>query len=150
MSWNMWHVEGIGISCNNVSAEKVHDFFYKHYNSVKKWMDPNYFTDLDALFNEKDIRNITNEDIRDLMCFGTISEIAAAAMRVETGIRFDAPGISDDGEDCVLFVPQYYWDFNEAEKKLTCRDDLEKILLPYAEELGVADTIDSYDLVYSG
>ena len=132
--WDMWHVYGCGIDLGVVSDEKKLSFI-KNHNAVAQ----------SAGCNEEDLKNIFD----DPEMFGVeMADIIAQIMSFESGVRFFACHLNEEGQDPIMFTPAYPWEFNDKERSLT-RDELFDILKVYAEELGVGVDM-SMDVVYSG
>lgn len=151
MSWDMWHVTGTGFDTSFVVPDKYRDFILNHRQSLEAVMDTDTVQNLIHYLterpNELEEYIIDLDDIRDMMSTWTISEPIACIMYEETGIRFDYPGVTEYGEDCVLFTSRDPWNYSQIERDLTY-ERLREIMGKYAGELGIK--VDNYDLVYSG
>ena len=145
MSWDMWHIWGIGFDVADVDVNKYRQFVVNHKTCLDEKKDYRDFLGyiLDTAPEDLELTEVL-DSINSLRLADPIAEI----MTSETGIRFDAPGISDDDYDCVLFTAAYPWQWNETERSLT-EDQLYETMKRYAEELGV-EAPGEYDLVYSG
>ena len=146
MSWTMWHVTGYGFSCENIDPEDFISFCKKHDYAFSK---ASWATYIKEAFPELPVKK-DMDIIRELTDFGTISEIIAGIMRYETGIDFFSPGLTDDGEDVVLFEAKYPWALTKSELALKDTASLYDVMRSYASELNASGTIGEYDLVYSG
>lgn len=145
MSWDRWHVTGIGMDIENVEPEKYRNFILHHKDFVGYEGIIEYLEEEPECVNNGDF----TDTIRDCTGSWTLSEPVASIITAETDIRFGYPGLSENGMDCILFSPAFPWDMNENEKALVSVDSIIDILKPYAEELGLV--IDPYiDCIYEG
>lgn len=144
MSWDMWHVAGVGFLIENVNRETVLKFVENHRNTIMSIYPENVIKyDIDPLFENEDEEGLQYDDGYNLF-----SEVVADVMSAEIGANFCAPHMSEDGECPVFYVRSYPWEMKAAEKDLTL-DKLVDMMQEYADELGV--TVDTeLDVVYSG
>ena len=129
MSWDMWHVEGIGFQIETVTPKTLLRFVEKHKNTILDFYPIPAF----------------DPDTND---YDTLSEIIADVMQGETGISFCAPGMNDDCVCPVLYCSKKPWEMKPSEKDLTLQQ-LVNIMQKYADEIGVSVDTD-IDVVYSG
>lgn len=146
MSWTMWHNYGYGMDVAPVDIGKFVDFCKAHSDTLKT------YGMIDAL---KDIiyecgADLTYEDVIGVTDNGTIGEVIAFVIWKETDVRFVSPGMDDEGNDYVMFMPCYPWDTSKAEKEIHSLADLFNVLKPYEEELDLIHDPDEIDLIYSG
>ena len=152
MSWTMWHTVGIGIALDEVKTDDFVSFCKntKHKKAFEKYLasykdgGKGVLSALDEMVKEDSI-----DPMLEVTDMGTLSEVIAGIMRIETDIDFYAPGLTDDGEDVVMFSEKYPWHMTEKERHLDLNKLLE-IMRPYAEELKVPNSLGDYDLIYSG
>lgn len=145
MSWTMWHVCGYGFDVSSAGDAKLLAFIKNHKEALAE--DPE-FKWVDELPQSCDEGGNFYEDLCEHA--DNVGDIIAYVIQKETGLGVYGPGLTDESEDCVLFGPCYPWEVNEAEKKLSSKDDVFEALRPYAEELGVEETLGFLDLIYSG
>lgn len=143
MSKNYWHVIGHGFDLQNVTKDNYDSFMRNHMETLKRVYDGWKDTSI-LLYHEGQSNKGYFGAVR--YKYNSLSEPVAAVISEETSIRCQAPGVTEDGEDCVIFVPEYPWRFNMKEKWLNY-NDLEYNMSIYAEELGV-DFTPNIDLVY--
>lgn len=157
MSWDMWHVYGYGFETDSsrITEEKLMRFIKNHHDSLEK-ISPGMTKMLDAVIEdvekEKKIPDWAEDEIKNCVDCGCYGEIIAKVMKAETGIDFCCTGMTDEGEEAVIFMSAYPWEYNEKEKTLT-KDSLTEIFRKYGEELMedvVVDNIDYIDYVFSG
>ena len=152
MSWDMWHVYGYGFASDEskLSEDKLVEFAKNHLDSLRNAKYSNlealrdYLNDLDAG------ADCSEETIREITDTNTAAEIISTAMSQETGIRFETTGLTDYGEEAVIFGPGYPWNFTEKEQGLT-EEDLDNIVKKYTKELfGKPQKSEYIDYEFSG
>ena len=126
MSIQTYTTTGMGFDANRMPFFKFNNFCKNHLDAVKQL---GLAKDLKVALAE----GWCKEDIEDLTNLHTLTEIVAEVMKIETGIEFEA-AVGDEGEEAILFVPWYPWDYNEVERSLTA-DQLIKIMSDYASEI---------------
>lgn len=150
MSWTMWHDEGEGFRVDGCTMEKYISFIKKHKSSLPDKCKDDLWEVCDkSLLENWDEDEFFSEIREGHTDFCSIAEPISLIMSQETGIRFGAPSMTEDGEEAVIFYHSYPWYYNDKEKRLTKRA-LVSMLKKYAKELGVEGTVDYIDLVYSG
>ena len=153
MSWSMWHIDGIGFALSEVHPDKYKAFLKKHMRSLEN-AKCRYAKELLDHLNDGPLEEgveacqVELDVIQEMTDNYTLSEPVAVIMTQETGIRFSAPGLTDEGEDYVLFTAANPWEYNAKEKELTF-EGLKAIMKKYSEELCVK-LEDDVDLVYAG
>lgn len=152
MSWNMWHIYGIGFDLQSADLKKYRNFILTHAESLLKAVE--MYPGSPMREPEDLIRYLMEEDDPDYETMADLSEnnilsaAISAILSYETGIEFGSPGIGDDSQDCVLFQATMPWQYNDTEKALT-KEGLISLLDPYAKELGVM-VDDDLDVIFSG
>lgn len=142
-----YHVKGIGFDIYSVGEENFAKFVRNHRDTVRKNCVGTYVLEIIGDENDWDCDPI--QEVADQMPHVTIADLIAFVMEQETGISFSSHGVSDDGEDAVIFTPLYPWEQTEAEKKLTSYQALYDVCKPYMDELGISVTeFDEKDLRY--
>lgn len=139
MSWDMWHVCGIGFDVHPVQNERLRDFILNHKETYQK-VDPNGADEV-IRYIADNYKHLTEssclyEELLEEFGYISLAFIVAEIMRGETGICFVAPGISDDTTDHVLFTAAMPWNYNDVEARLS-RDYLIETMQKYADELGL-------------
>lgn len=147
MSWTMWHVNGIGFDTARATEEDVEKFLRNHLETLKKSERPEIQSIVEYLENTED-GSAEIEDIEELTLCYCLAEPISEVMDIETGLFFDCPGLTDEGEDFVIYCARYPWSMNETEKNLSY-ETLCETMKKYADELNVPLDSDT-DLVYSG
>ena len=147
MRWTMWHVTGSGFDVADVEQDHLQDFLVNHLDTLSK--DQKSFKGLIESLYQHPLWPITAEKVQELTDSGTAAEPISYIMFKETGIPFQNPGITDDGEDYVLYCASNPWDMTEKEKALSSYEEIKEIMEPYAEELGL-NYEDDVDLIYAG
>ena len=160
MGWSMWHVYGTGFNAARVEPEAYRDFICKHAQALRDagWKNRLYFGANAAQVKGVDefVAFLTEDEcfppkIGDLWIYLDTHRAAdpvSVIMTQETGVKFDAPGATDEGDDFVLFIAREPWNYNETERNLT-QEALFGIMRKYADELGVSFEED-VDLTYAG
>ncbi len=148
MSWTMYHIEGYGFRTTNLDAQKMYEFMVKHELSICK-------SDLEWLqiTREKVKGGSANTDteVRERFTYDTFAETISGVINRETKIQFDGVGRDEDGEECVMYVPGFPWNFKGDERKFKSEDDVKRVLAPYMIELGISPTEFGWqDLVFQG
>lgn len=156
MSWDIWHVYGYGTPTDPTVIEenKMLDFIKKHKTSLEQTR-PDIANRLNQLF--EDIAEENGEPdfdigkaILETTYTNCYAEIIASIMTHETGITFDCTGLTDEGEEAVIFCPSYPWDNNAKEKDITI-NDLNTLFFKYMKELTDEPIkVDFIDYVFSG
>ena len=152
-TWTMWHVCGTGFDVAKVEPQKYRDFIVSHRESLERSVGKDTVSNIIYSLTERpsEIGETVPDmdDIRDEMDLCTIAEPVAYIMKTETNIRFCAPGVTDDGEEYVLFTAMNPWRMNETEKGLDTFEKLFGIMKKYGDELGLK-TEEDVDLTYYG
>ena len=156
MSWDMWHTYGYGIETNPavIPKEKLIAFIKNHKQTIED-KDPRLSFVLNVTIAEcESTDNISNEEfaeeIQACTDSGCYAEIIALVMSEETGIEFCSTGISDEGEEAVIFPRAYIWEYSDKEKQLN-KDDIDNLFAEYTKELFKEETKpDFIDYVFSG
>lgn len=144
MSWTMWHIYGTGFDLEKAEISAYKKFINNHLASLQAATRPEYTNNLlQSLAND----DITKDGIRETSNNWSIAEPVAIIMSYETNINFDSPGMTDDGEDCILFTAREPWDYSDTEKALT-PETLNDTINKYASEFGLK--AEDFDLIYSG
>lgn len=149
MSWTMWHVNGSGFDVAEATPEAYKKFVLNHESSLRCAFLWTSIDDFIRYLKETDMKKVSIDDIRDAWDGIAVAEPIAIVIHQETDLHVASPGLSDEGEDYVLFGTLYPWHMTERERKLTSYEELKEILMPYAKELGVPYEDDA-DLIYSG
>lgn len=154
MSMRSSFVYGYGFIVDEITDEKLIEFIKKHKDAFCKSDEEK------ALFEEMLEYTEEEYDLEDFFdgyscdCSGQEGRGAVISNIIsrETGIRIEYQmGQSDcDSYPSVLFTETYPWNYNDKERNLTV-ESLTKILLPYAEELGLSKKdIDALEIEYYG
>ena len=153
MHWTMWHIYGPGFDVADAEPDRIRNFLREHEPALAKEAEKIEDEEGRTLHELLHDAAISDSEFVDTLIdleykCGNVAPYIGCVMSEETGIRFDTPGTTEDGEDCVMFCPAMPWEYNEKEKPLT-QDELFGLIQKYADELGVKFNPD-LDLVYDG
>ena len=135
MSWDMWHVCGIGFDLDCASTENKLSFVENH----KQILDEDRYNDIVEVLKDEEY------DPDRLFAYFLVEVI-----RRENDITCEAPGIDIDNSNVepIIYVPKYPWEMSGKERMLS-ESDIYSILGKYANTLGIHDVYEM-DCVYSG
>lgn len=134
MSWKQWSEDGYGYPLyNKTNLRKILKFIAE--NTEYKEIE-----DCESRYDAY--------DIMDQCCADTIAEIINRneECTVFRGYRSDC---DTNQEECIGAEPMYPWTLSEKDKTLT-KEDVRKILIKYAEILGIEEEPTYFEAYYCG
>ncbi len=158
-------ISGYGFSVEDLEAEKVLLFAFKHRDAIKGLSESldkclafyDFYEEQFKNKSDKEILKILSSDKSEFMnildeteddCSGMsgLGSIPASVISRETGIRVGYE-CGEDGE-VILFYSCMPWELNDVEKELT-QESLKELMFVYMSELGIPESsYHWYDIVY--
>ena len=137
MSIETYVVSGYGFYTQDITPNNLYKFLVKHPCKNQVIQD---ITNILQENNNEDGISDSDWDILDRVKDQTdsysIAEVVGLVIREETEIDFSFNSLDDYDYEALLLEPLYPWQFTDKELTLT-QEKVEKLLNPYAEELGV-------------
>ena len=143
----MWHCYGHGFDCSKATNEKLADFCKKHEDALAGY---GRILELNRLLEGIENSSADAIDFTEVTDNGTVGEIIAHVIQKETNVTVCSTGLTDEGDDVVMFMEMYPWHMTDEDRGLKDAEALYELLKPYAKELDAEDTLGDFDLVYSG
>lgn len=129
MSFHSWHIYGYGVMLSeitNISVPAVIDLAQ---------LAPQFATDFNAWRSECGLNDLTLEDFADFdqeSCLG-LATVLKEIIEEREGIVLTA--CSDfDGNQYLLYTPEYPWQMSELEKKLR-EGDIQSLFVKYLSKI---------------